>query len=185
MSEEIKVCAFTGHRPVKFAFGYNEDVPNCIAIKSALEYEIVNMIDNGVTVFISGMALGVDTWAAEIVLRLKEDKYPALKLYCAIPCKGQENKWSAAAQKRYKSILQRAYRVSVLSQSYTRDCMFKRDKWMVDHAQYLIAVLKDGEESSGTGLTVKYAKEKERDIIRINPDTLEINNNIDIHQSAR
>ena len=46
---------------------------------------IVRMIEEeGVTHFISGMAQGVDLYAAEIVLELKE-QYPQITLECAIP----------------------------------------------------------------------------------------------------
>lgn len=167
----VKVCAFTGHRPIKFAFGYNEAAQECIAVKKALEREIHLLICEGVTVFISGMAQGVDLWAAEILLKLRAAN-PALKLYCAVPYKGHANEWPEGLKKRYDAILEQADRVSAISTSYTPDCFAKRDKWMVDRAQYILAVLKDGEENSGTGQTVKYAEQDGKKIIRINPDAI-------------
>lgn len=32
-----KTCCFTGHRPVKFLFKYNEQHPDCIKIKTLLD----------------------------------------------------------------------------------------------------------------------------------------------------
>ena len=65
-------CAFTGHRPQSLPFGFNETDSRCIALKMALHDQIINLIEtNGVTHFISGMAIGVDMFAAEIVLDLK------------------------------------------------------------------------------------------------------------------
>ena len=58
-------CSFTGHRPQKLRQSENE-------VKAALEKEILRAITEGFTVFISGMARGVDIWAAEIVLRLRD-----------------------------------------------------------------------------------------------------------------
>ena len=63
-----RVC-FTGHRPEKLTrFEW--------LIKKDLEKEIKKAIDDGLTVFISGMARGVDIWAAEIVLKLRDAGKP-------------------------------------------------------------------------------------------------------------
>ena len=68
-----KVCAFTGHRPQSLPFGSNEQDERCQKLKAVLEQEIERVYsEKGVTHFISGMALGVDTFAAEAVLHLKE-----------------------------------------------------------------------------------------------------------------
>ena len=53
-------CAFTGHRPGRFPWGYNEDDKDCIALKEILTSEIIRLTDMGVTQFLSGMAEGVD-----------------------------------------------------------------------------------------------------------------------------
>ena len=68
----MKTCAFTGHRPQNLPFGFNEEDERCIDLKKTLREQIINLIENeGVTHFISGMAIGVDMYAAEIVLGLK------------------------------------------------------------------------------------------------------------------
>ena len=60
-----KKCAFTGHRPQSLPFGFNEADERCIALKKVLRNEIINLIENkGVTHFITGMAIGVDMYAA-------------------------------------------------------------------------------------------------------------------------
>ena len=63
-----KTCAFTGHRPQKFPWKYDESDPRCVELKAAMGAEIEKLISLGYTDFLSGMAEGVDTWAAEIVL---------------------------------------------------------------------------------------------------------------------
>lgn len=69
-------CCFTGHRPQSLPFRFNENDERCIDLKRRLKDAIIEMItQNGVTHFISGMAIGVDMYAAEIVLELKET-YP-------------------------------------------------------------------------------------------------------------
>ena len=74
---ELKSCAFTGHRPRKFLWGYNEADARCITLKKALVEEIVKLVDAGYTEFFSGMAEGTDTWAALAVFAFKK-KNPAL-----------------------------------------------------------------------------------------------------------
>lgn len=65
-----KCCAFTGHRPQKLPWGYHEADARCVALKKALMKEIVKLVSAGYTDFFSGMAEGVDTWAAQAILAL-------------------------------------------------------------------------------------------------------------------
>lgn len=56
-------CAFTGHRPKKFPWDYDETDPRCAALKKALAGEIARLADAGYTDFLSGMAEGTDTYS--------------------------------------------------------------------------------------------------------------------------
>ena len=56
---------------------------------------------------------------------------------------------------------------TLLQTKYTADCMHKRNRYMVDHSDYVIAVW-DG-SPSGTGKTVMYAKENHKTILQIKP----------------
>lgn len=168
----MKVCAFTGHRPNSFPWGYNETAQDCVLLKKVLAEQIASLVDDGVTGFISGMALGVDLWAAQIVLDLRK-KNPAVKLCCALPCEGQEKKWPAKTQEQYRNILQQADKTVYVSRTYTSSCMLDRNRWMVNHSTILLAVY-NGAYKSGTGMTVRYAQDKHRRIIRIDPITREV-----------
>lgn len=75
---EDLTCAFTGHRPSSYRFGYDEEHPDCCKLKALMTLQIVSLIENGVTTFLSGMALGADIWGAEIVLACKK-KYPQME----------------------------------------------------------------------------------------------------------
>ena len=55
---EMKSCAFTGHRPRKFPWGYNAADVRCVALKKALAGEIAKLVDTGYTDFFSGMTEG-------------------------------------------------------------------------------------------------------------------------------
>ena len=92
-----KYCAFTGHRPKKFPWCYNEANSRCVALKQVLANQIAKLVEAGYTDFLSGMAEGTDTWAALAVLALKKEN-PTLKLHCVLPCEGQADGWSASAR---------------------------------------------------------------------------------------
>lgn len=93
-------CCFTGHRPEKL------QAPEGV-VTAALEKEIRQAIADGFNVFITGMARGVDIWAAEIVLRLR-DAGEAVRLICACPYQGFERGWKQSWQERYQAILSAA-----------------------------------------------------------------------------
>jgi len=167
-----RCCAFTGHRPKKFPWGYDETDARCVALKRALAGQIAKLVDAGYTDFLSGMAEGADTWAALSVLALKEEN-PTLKLHCILPCEGQADKWSVSARKVYFSILKQADSVVYVNREYSKDCMLERNRYLVDHAVGLLAVY-NGEQRGGTAMTVRYARKMGREIIIVNPNMRQV-----------
>ena len=152
-----RCCAFTGHRPRKFPWGYNEADARCVALKETLAKEIAKLVNAGYTDFFSGMAEGTDTWAALAVLALKKEN-PALRLHCVLPCEGQADGWSASARELYHSILAQADEVVYVSREYRDGCMLKRNRYLVDHAACLLAVY-NGEWRGGGGVKGGDARE--------------------------
>lgn len=165
-------CAFSGHRPNKLPWRGNETDPRCKALKAALEAQITAQIEVGCTEFLSGMALAVDTWAAEIVLKLREEN-PALHLHCILPCADQDAKWSASARGWYHAILEQADSIVRVSRENTKNCMLERNQFLVRYAPTLIAVY-NGEPRGGTAATIRYARKLERRIIIIDPNALTV-----------
>lgn len=162
-----KCCAFTGHRPTKFPWGYHETDARCTALRQTLAEQIAKLAEAGYTDFFSGMAEGTDTWAALAVLTLKKE-YPLLKLHCILPCEGQADWWSASARELYLSILDRADDVTYVSRAYNKSCMLRRNRYLVDHTTCLLAVY-NGERRGGTAMTVRYAQKLGREVIIIDP----------------
>ena len=103
--DKLNICAFTGHRPHRFPFGYNETDPRCLALKANIENGIKELSGQGVRMFITGMALGVDMWAAESVYRLKDEGYD-IKLLCALPCANFDSRWTHDMQQRGHGIIE-------------------------------------------------------------------------------
>lgn len=47
-------CAFTGHRPHKFPWKYDEADSRCVALKAVLAEQIAALVNAGVTQFCQG-----------------------------------------------------------------------------------------------------------------------------------
>lgn len=177
-NKKFNTCCFTGHRPQSLSFKLNEENVGCIKIKEKLRKIIIQLIENyNVTHFISGVALGVDQYAAEIILELKQH-YPHITLECAIPCETQAIKWTEAQRNRYFYILENCDKETLLQFQYTNNCMQKRNEYMVKNSNYIIAVW--NEKPSGTGKTVALAKSLNKYIYIINPITFETTTNFQI-----
>lgn len=165
-------ACFTGHRPQRFRFGFDESHPDCIRLKKRLAQVVDRLIDKGVTTFYTGMALGIDMWGAELVLdRQKNNK--SIRLIAAVPCRGQEDRWSQEYKIRYNRILSKVDDVVYLANTYTGTCMQERNVYMVDNSDFVIAVY-DGSKYGGTYQTVEYAKSKGLGIAIINPDSYKV-----------
>lgn len=150
-------CCFTGHRPEKLSLPETEVI-------AWLEKETRQAIADGFTTFISGMARGVDIWAAEIVLKLRDSGAP-IHLICACPYPGFARPWSQEWRDRYHRILRDADLVRNISSGYSRGCFQRRNEWMVDRSSRVIAVF-DG-TIGGTRNTLKYAKHQKVHVIII------------------
>ena len=114
---KYRVC-FTGHRPEKLTRH------ECQVIKD-LEAAIKKAIADGHNVFISGMAPGVDIWAAEIVLHLR-DEGADIKLICAIPFEGFEKRWPEW-EGRYGCVEEFLYNTQGRHSLHLPGCAFRRN----------------------------------------------------------
>ena len=161
-------CAFTGYRPQKMPFGYDESDPRCVEFKEKLRETIEALIGEGYAHFLSGGAQGMDQFAAEIVVELKE-KYPWIKLEMVSPFDGQAAKWPVSSRLRLAYLYDAADIVTPVSHEYTKGCMFQRNRYLVDHADLLLAAY-DG-QPGGTAMTCGYAEEMGVPVKRIMPKT--------------
>ena len=168
----MAVCMFTGHRPKGLPFGYNERDSRCKKLKKELKKLILNKIKNeNVTTFLSGMALGTDMFAAEIVLELKR-KFRNITLTAVLPCRTQAARWNKEAIARYELILAKCDKIIVLQDEYTQSCMPKRNLYMVEHSDCIIAVWSGTE--GGTATTIRFASERHLPVTVLDPTTLMI-----------
>ena len=162
------VCAITGHRPSRFKFKYSEDYALCKKIKANM-LEVFRKLHDEKEV----RCFCVDMWAAEQILRLKEQPgYEDIELVVALPFFGHDAKWDQRSKRRMEFILQHCSRKEVIGNEDCRESYVKRNCYMVDQANYLVAVYNDGRNMrSGTMQCVRYARKKQIPVILIHPDT--------------
>lgn len=142
-----RLC-FTGHRPEKL---HNDEAAVCTVLSNAIDAAIAD----GFVTFITGMARGVDIWAAEIVLARKAVN-SEIRLICALPHPDFEKRWSAAWQARYTAVLQQADLVRTICPVFSMASYQIRNEWMVDHSARVIAIYNGA--SGGTAKTIAYAE---------------------------
>ena len=151
-----KTCCFSGHRKIPS--------PLISDVYIETEKAIEALINEGYCYFGSGGALGFDTIAAISVLKLRI-KYPFIRLILVLPCLSQTRNWKFEDKQTYEKIKKSADKVVYVSKQYTNDCMFRRNRHLVDNSSVCICYLTD--QSGGTAYTVNYAEEKGLRIINI------------------
>lgn len=175
---ELHSCAITGHRPTRFKWKYNENNNGCKRLKKRIRDQIVLLYEKGVHRFYVGGALGVDMWAGEIILRLKEQpEYSDIELVVVLPFPGHDEQWDPRSRERLAFLIRHSFEHIIVGKIPGRESFFQRNRYMVDHTDCLLAVC-DNERAfrSGTMQTVNYARKRNLPIILIHPDTAQITN---------
>lgn len=149
-------CCFTGHRKLP--------ANKIQTIVTNLDRELDALIENGVTDFMSGGALGFDQIAASLIVAKKE-MGKKLRLIFALPCKNQDAHWDEKQKELYQNLLGEADEIVYVSEDYDPFCMKRRNKYMVEHSAYCICALLH--EKSGTAQTVRFARKKGLKIINV------------------
>ena len=165
------ICA-TGHRSDKLGCSKGDDwsskSPKLQPVRDRIEAKLRSIIDfqvlAGETKFelISGMALGVDQLFFSVGYQLRKEyaeKGIAIVLTAAVPCIEQDGIWKDDCKISYATMLKAAdKKVRISNKKYQDDkgCMQRRNRFMVDNADMVLAY-HDGSEG-GTKNCVDYAK---------------------------
>lgn len=144
--DKEKTCCVTGHR----------DIPaeQMDRIQKLLRQEILAAIEDGYTHFISGFAAGADLLFADIVAELKE--IYLITLEAAIPYPGRMK----TPDETFQRLIRCCDTVKIHSDVYSKGCYMRRNRYMVDQSQRVVAVY-DGRPTGGTAATVRYASGKD------------------------
>lgn len=146
------IC-FTGHRYIS----------KTILEETLLELRhfLEQAIEKGVLDFYTGGAIGWDTYAAELILELKE-QYPEIALHLVLPCSREEQTkhWTTQQLQAYDKIYIQADDCEFIAEDYTKTCMKERNQRLVDLADCCICYCRDYEGRTGTAQTIRMAKQK-------------------------
>lgn len=145
------ICCITGHRPNR--------IPDMQLVRKRLENAF---IDLNIKHVIQGMAAGVDLNSANVAYELK------IPYTCALPWKGHSSRNDNIAT--YQWVLNHAETIVIVNESLDFPGNFvyqDRNRWMVDHADVVIAVW--DKKKSGTYNTIQYARSKNMPIWMIDP----------------
>ena len=157
----MTVCV-TGHRSKGFPFLRDRQDASYLAYCARLREEIEQCIEDGYTVFLTGMAEGADLDFASCVASLiEEGKNITLHAALPTPCTEQEHR-KEHTQLR-DSLLSRCSDIHIVSPHYHAGCMHKRNLYMVEKADLVLAIW-NGEEQGGTWHTIQAARKKQKPI---------------------
>ena len=159
--ERFRTCAFTGHRPERL------DHPPA-DVKDWLMVQIEKAVSDGFDRFLNGTQRGVDIWAAEAVIALK-DRGADIKLISACPFRGMENGkgWDEQWRERFRNVIDRSDEVFYVSDTPGRAAFFARNDRLIERASRLIAVYSGG--GGGTKDTIDRAERNGLEIIEFRP----------------
>lgn len=146
----------TGHRPQKLPLKIHS------AIKLALLERVQALSDQHDNLaLVTGMALGVDTWFAEIGIKLD------IPVIAVIPFPDQARSWLKSDRSRYLNILCDTEAIQCIYKEYQPTAYLDRNTVMVEQSDECIAVW-DGSRS-GTSNAVMTANKLGVPVDRINP----------------
>ena len=150
-----KTAFFAGHRKLP---------SDTEQISRALEKELTALIESGYRFFGAGGATGFDTVSALSVLKLRE-RYPHIRLILVLPHRAQAKRWSRKDIAVYEDIKNREDKVVYISDEFTRDCVYRRNRHFINESSICICYLL--REDSGTEKTVRVARKEGLQIINI------------------
>ncbi|XKI13357.1 putative SPBc2 prophage-derived protein YoqJ [Sporosarcina sp. ANT_H38] len=173
----LKRLVVTGYKPHELGI-FDDKHPGVRFIKKALEKRLVALLDDGLEWVITSGQLGIETWAAEVVIDLKKE-YTDLKYAIITPFTDQEKNWNDMKKEKYHSIITRAdYHTSLTKRPYEAPWQFiEKDKFFMRNSDGMLIVY--DEENDGSPRFVKKSAEKHAErsdyqVLTISADDLQV-----------
>jgi uncharacterized phage-like protein YoqJ len=142
---------------------FDKKHPGIAYIKKAITKKLLPLIEEGLEWVIVTGQQGVELWAAEVVLQLKEQEYPQLKLAILTPFLEQEMSWKEDKQEHYRSILERADFVdSITKKTYQGPWQFRlKNEFLLDHSDGMLLIYEEEKEGTPKFMREEAAKRVE------------------------
>lgn len=173
----MKRLAITGYKQHELGI-FDEKHPGIRIIKKAIENRLLSFLDEGLEwVLVSGQ-LGVETWAAEVVLALQQE-HPNLQLAVMPPFLEQEKNWNEQKQEQYHAIVGQAdFYKPLTNRPYEAPWQFiEKDKFFLRNSDGMLLVY--DEENEGSPKFVKrlaeqFAEKTNYEVFPITADDLQV-----------
>ncbi len=168
-----KVAAVTGYKAHELGI-FDDDHPGLPFVKKTLEKRVRSLAEEGLEWVIITGQLGVELWAGEAVIGLK-DEYPDLKLAFITPFLDQEEKWSDQNKEYYQLIQSQAdFTDSITRRKYENPGQFKLKNEFLLQKSDVILILFDEERGGSPTYIVEAARNSKEnmtgpDLIFITP----------------
>ncbi|MED4163535.1 DUF1273 domain-containing protein [Halalkalibacterium halodurans] len=172
----MKVITLTGYKAHELGI-FSHNHRGITYIKKAFEQQILALIEEGVEWFLISGQLGVELWAAEVVIKLKQT-HPHIQLAVLTPFLEQESQWQEASRKKYHDILEAADFVdSITKRPYEGPAQLRlKNEYLVQKSDGLL-VLYDEDKPGSSSYYLEVAKKRQQqepyDIRLITPHDLE------------
>lgn len=153
------ILGITGHRSGKMG-GFKIPNPTYNFVMDETQKNILELKPEKI---ITGLAIGFDTWVAELCIKLN------IPFIAATPFIGQERFWPQETQQYYHKLLEHANTIEVVSPGgFASWKMQARNQWIVNNSDMMLAAF-DSSQKGGTANCVAYAIEQKKQLITIDP----------------
>lgn len=162
--------AFSGHRPNRLP----SDPDQLEKLSFALIAELSKLRLQGYDTLYCGMAEGADMLCYEAArsIGLHPTDWTRMRICCVLPY--ERHYTVSSSMNRFDAYYDLTAADSIISMApkYSPGCFHQRNRYMVDHADVLLAIF-DGNNKGGTSYTIKYAHKQGKKVILLHPFTLE------------
>ena len=154
-------CSFTGHRHIS--------AKDKAHLLPALKSSVLYLYSLGVREFHCGGAIGFDTICATVVYDIART-HKGIRLVLELPYPKQADGWKDENKRFFDFLKSKADEINIHSENPKNkaqavDALLLRNRIMIDKSHYCICFLKN--LKGGTAYTVKYAKQKDVQIINL------------------
>lgn len=172
------VLAVTGYKPHELGI-FNEKHDHLPFLKRAIKKKLKQLKEEyDIEWIITSGQPGVELWAAEAALELKQELYNDMKVATLAPFFEQEERWNGPVKDLYLNIWQRSdYKDYITKRKYDNPAQLRmKNQFIIDKSDAIL-VLYDEYTQGSPEYYLTYAKKKEcatgYPVIYLTPDEIE------------
>lgn len=168
----MQIVTITGYKGIELGVFSKKD-PAIPFIKKALKKQILYYIELGVEWFLISGQLGVEIWAGQVILELK-DEYPTIKLGVFPPFLEQECNWNDGNKEEYYGVVGYAdYVNNITNRKYEGPWQFAlKNEFLIKKCDELL-ILYDNNHQGSPKFMVQMAEKMKKSITFITMDDLQ------------